>query len=144
VVISPEITISKRGSGTALSESPLNPDILYAGTDDGGLWGTHDGGKSWQNIGDKLLKQNIGLSNWRWVSSIEASRFKEGRVYVVFDGHRSDDDEPYVFQSDDFGEERGNRWRANLPWGSTRRAARRCRQPGPALPGNGVSPAGQV
>jgi photosystem II stability/assembly factor-like uncharacterized protein len=117
--ISPEITITKRGSGTALSESPLNPDVLYAGTDDGGLWGTRDGGKTWDNIGEKLLKQNIGLSNWRWVSSIEASRFKEGRVYVVFDGHRSDDDEPYVFQSDNFGET----WkslRANLPWGSTR------------------------
>ncbi len=118
-VISPEITITKRGSATALAESMLNPDVLYTGTDDGGLWGTRDGGKSWQNLGDNLLKQKAGLPNWRWVSSIEASRFKEGRVYVVFDGHRSDDDEPYVFQSDDYGVT----WkslRSNLPWGSTR------------------------
>jgi M6 family metalloprotease-like protein len=53
------------------------------------------------------------------VSSIEASRFAEGRAYVAFDAHRSDDDEPYVCVTEDFGET----WksiRANLPWGSTR------------------------
>ncbi len=57
----------------------------------------------------------------RWVSSIEASRFKAGRVYVTFDGHRSNDDAPYLFVSENFGET----WRpllANLPAaiGSTR------------------------
>src|SRR5262249_5596308 len=52
-------------------------------------------------------------------ASIEASRFEEGRCYVVFDGHRSDDNEPYAFVTEDFGQT----WkslRANLPWGSTR------------------------
>jgi hypothetical protein len=57
----------------------------------------------------------------RWVSSIEASRFKAGRVYVTLDGHRSNDDAPYLFVSENFGET----WRpllANLPAtiGSTR------------------------
>ncbi len=57
----------------------------------------------------------------RWFSSIEASRFKKGRVYVTCDGHRSNDDKPYLFASDDYG----HRWRsllANLPKsiGSTR------------------------
>jgi hypothetical protein len=50
----------------------------------------------------------------RWVSSIEASRYKPGRVYVTLDGHRSNDDEPYVFVSEDYGKT----WksiRANLP-----------------------------
>jgi len=54
-----------------------------------------------------------------WVSSIEASRHKSGRVYVAVDGHRSDDDEPHVLVSEDFGES----WkslRANLPRGSAR------------------------
>ena len=53
----------------------------------------------------------------RWVSSIETSRAEEGRVYVTFDGHRSDDDEPYVFVSEDFG----RRWRSlrgDLPEGA--------------------------
>jgi photosystem II stability/assembly factor-like uncharacterized protein len=50
----------------------------------------------------------------RWVSSIDASRFRAGRVYVTFDGHRSNDDEPYIFVSEDYG----RTWRsirANLP-----------------------------
>ena len=50
----------------------------------------------------------------RWVSSIEASRFRPGRVYLTMDGHRSNDDEPYVFVSENYGKT----WtslRANLP-----------------------------
>lgn len=49
-----------------------------------------------------------------WVSSIEASRFSASRVYLTLDGHRSNDDEPYVFVSEDYGKT----WssiRANLP-----------------------------
>ena len=112
--ISPEITLTKRGSATALSESPVNTNVLYAGTDDGALWVTKDGGKEWQEIG-----KNMNLPAPRWVSTIEASRFAEGRVYVALDGHRSNDDDPYLFVSEDFGKS----WksiRANLPWGSSR------------------------
>jgi photosystem II stability/assembly factor-like uncharacterized protein len=56
-----------------------------------------------------------------WISSLEASRFEAGRVYVTFDGHRSDDDEPHVFVSEDYGRT-WNSIRANLPTmaGSTR------------------------
>jgi hypothetical protein len=55
----------------------------------------------------------------RWVATIETSRFTAGRVYAAFDAHRSDDDDPYVYVSEDHGET----WTsitANLPWGSTR------------------------
>jgi photosystem II stability/assembly factor-like uncharacterized protein len=113
-VISPNITATERGSATALAESPRNPEVLYAGSDDGYLWVTRDGGKEWTN-----LTKNVGLPGSRCVCSIEASRFEEGRAYVVFDGHRSDDDEPYVYVTEDFGKT----WkslRGNLPWGSTR------------------------
>jgi photosystem II stability/assembly factor-like uncharacterized protein len=112
--ISPEITRTKNGSATALAESPRNPDVLYAGTDDGYLWATRNGGITWTNITDK-----VGLPGPRWVASIEASRFLEGRAYVVFDAHRSDDEEPYVYVTEDFGQT----WkslRANLPTGPTR------------------------
>ena len=110
---SPEITKTKRGTGTALSESPRNPDVLWAGTDDGGLWITKNGGKDWKDVSDK-----VGLPGPRCVATIEASRFVEGRAYVAFDAHRSNDDEPYVFVTEDYGE----KWtpiRANLPVGST-------------------------
>ena len=97
--ISPDITRTKKGSGSALAESPLNPDVLWAGSDDGFLWLTRDGGHTWTNLTASIT----ALPGPRWVSTIEASRFKEGRAYVVFDGHRSDDDRPYVFLTDDFG-----------------------------------------
>ncbi len=48
--ISPEITHTDRGSATALAESPLNPDVLYVGTDDGALWTTRDGGREWIDL----------------------------------------------------------------------------------------------
>lgn len=114
-VVSPAITRTNRGSATALSESPHDPDLLYAGTDDGFLWVTRDGTHSWQNVTENLR----GVPGYRWVSSIEASRHVEGRVYVALDGHRSDDDAPYILVSEDFG----GTWRslaAGLPDVSTR------------------------
>lgn len=114
VPISPEITLTQRGSGTALSESPRNANVLYAGTDDGALWVTRNGGHEWKNI-----TSNLGITAPRWVATIEASRFADGRVYACLDGHRSNDDDPYVFISEDYGDT----WkslRSNLPWGSTR------------------------
>jgi photosystem II stability/assembly factor-like uncharacterized protein len=132
-VLSPEITRTKRGSASALAESPRNPDILWVGTDDGFLWVTRNGGKDWTNVSKRLSlpgpkKGTVplnsgGLSPFsagpRWVASIEASRYADGRAYVVFDGHRSDDYAPYVWMTEDFGQS----WkslRSNLPEGSTR------------------------
>ena len=123
-IISPEITRTKHGSATALSESPKNADVLWVGTDDGAVWLTRDAGKTWTNLTPRLvpkleLGNEAGLPGPRWVCSIEASRVKEGRCYIVFDAHRSNDDAPYVFVTEDFGQT----WkslRANLPAGATR------------------------
>jgi photosystem II stability/assembly factor-like uncharacterized protein len=112
--ISPELTRTDQGSATALAESPRNPDVLWAGTDDGNLWVTRDGGAKWLNVTSR-----VGLPKPYWVSTIEPSRDVEGRCYVCFDAHRSDDDEPYVFVTENFGET----WkplRRNLPSGSSR------------------------
>lgn len=116
-IISPEITRTKRGSATALAESPKTSDVLWAGTDDGAVWVTRDGGKSWTNVAEQF--KAAGLPGPRWVASIEASRVSAGRCYVVFDAHRSNDDDAYVFVTEDFGQT----WkslRANLRAGSTR------------------------
>jgi len=48
--ISPEITVDKKGSGSAIAESPLSERVLYAGTTDGQLWVTRDGGQSWIDL----------------------------------------------------------------------------------------------
>jgi photosystem II stability/assembly factor-like uncharacterized protein len=112
--ISREITRTKRGTATALAESPRDPAVLWVGTDDGYLWVTQDGGTNWTNVTEK-----VGLPGPRWVASIEPSRYVDGRCYVVFDAHRSDDDNPYVFVTEDHGQT----WKpltSNLPWGSTR------------------------
>jgi hypothetical protein len=112
--ISPVITRTPKGSATALAESPLNAEVLYVGTDDGALWVTRDGGTKWTNVAEK-----VGLPGPRWVASIEPSRYVQGRAYVAFDAHRSNDDEPYLYVTEDFGET----WksiRGNLPMGSTR------------------------
>jgi len=116
--ISPDLTKSKKGSITQIAESPRNAEVLYAGTDDGNVWVTKNGGLNWENITANFT--SAGLPGPRWVNCIETSREKEGRVYVVFDAHRSNDDKPYVFVSEDFGKT----WtsiNANLPtFGSSR------------------------
>ncbi len=116
--ISPELTQTKAGTITAIAESPKNADLLWVGTDDGNLWITRDGGVKWDNLLDKL--KAAGLPGPRWVASIEPSRTVEGRCYVCIDAHRSDDDKPYIFVTEDFGQT----WKSvvgNLPaFGSTR------------------------
>ena len=112
-LISPEITLTQRGSASALAESPIDSNVLYVGSDDGALWRTRDGGASWDNI-----TANLGVDP-RWVATIEPSRAQAGRVYVCLDGHRSDDDNPYVFVSEDFGDT-FVKLSEDLPRGSTR------------------------
>jgi photosystem II stability/assembly factor-like uncharacterized protein len=115
VRISPKLPLTEDGAITAVIESPLDPKLLYAGTDDGALFRSRDGGTTWEAVHEK-----VGIPVKCYVSTIEASRFAPGRVYVAFDAHRSDDDRPYVYASDDYGDT----WRlinANLPeFGSTR------------------------
>ncbi len=210
--ISPDVSATKRGSATALAEAPLDSDVIYVGTDDGGFWMTRDGGHTWVDLyapeapsepeapkpakrgpatsesdGDEaadaleeepkpdapkpdapgkdaasedaapkdtapkdaapkdaapkheMAKKGDGRRgarrtrkpapkpkghallkvqpDRRYVSWIEPSRFAKGRVYVVFDGHRSDDDRAHVYVSEDHG----RHWSplmSNLPAGS--------------------------
>jgi photosystem II stability/assembly factor-like uncharacterized protein len=124
-IISPEITLTKRGSATAIAESPKNPDVLWAGTDDGALWVTRDGGQKWTQVTpvlgfrDPQLPGDF-LPGPRWVATIEASRYKDSRAYVCFDAHRSDDDKPYIFVTEDFGQTWKNISSNLPPVGSTR------------------------
>jgi photosystem II stability/assembly factor-like uncharacterized protein len=84
----------------ALSESPKRAGLLYAGTDDGNLQVTKDGGKSWTKIYDRLPNAPKGA----FVSRIAASRFDEGTVYVTIDDHRQNNYGTYVYVSNDFGQ----------------------------------------
>lgn len=85
---------------TTIAESPLGEGVLYAGTDDGLLQVSRDGGKTWRNVARRVP----GVPDGTYVSRVVASRFAEGRVYATFDGHRNDDLGVYVYVSDNFGE----------------------------------------
>jgi photosystem II stability/assembly factor-like uncharacterized protein len=96
-----------------VSESPVVPGIVWAGTNDGNLQVSRDGGLTWKNVVDKVP----GVPKETHVSRVAASPFDEGGAYVTFDGHRTDDHNPYVFVTKDFGET----WtslKANLPMGN--------------------------
>jgi photosystem II stability/assembly factor-like uncharacterized protein len=80
----------------AISESPIKYGLIYAGTDDGRLWVTKDGGKAWQEI-------TAGLAAGKWMSRVVASAYKLGTVYLTQNGKRDDDFTPYVWKSADYG-----------------------------------------
>lgn len=81
---------------TTLDESPERFGLLWAGTDDGYVWVTRDGGTSWHDV-------SAGLVAERWVSRVEASHHAEERAYASLNGYRDDDATPYVYMTDDLG-----------------------------------------
>ncbi|HEV2704749.1 MAG TPA: hypothetical protein VGV59_02425 [Pyrinomonadaceae bacterium] len=83
----------------SIAESPLRAGTIWAGTDDGNLQMTTDGGRNWTN----LTRNVAGLPANSPVSHVEPSRADADRVYVSFDRHMLDDFRPYVFRSNDGG-----------------------------------------
>ncbi len=83
----------------AISESPKDGKVIWAGTDDGNVQVTRDGGAHWTNVTANLH----GVSKEPIVSWVEASRYSEGRAYVTLDTHMNGDPTPHVFKTSDFG-----------------------------------------
>ena len=83
-----------------VAESPKNPTLIWAGTDDGNLQITRDGGKTWTNVVGNVP----GLPKNTWVSSIEAGHFDEAAAYATFDGHMTGDMKTYVYKTADYGQ----------------------------------------
>jgi photosystem II stability/assembly factor-like uncharacterized protein len=83
----------------SISESPKNGQIIWAGTDDGNLQITRDGGKTWTNVVSNIA----GLGKNSWVSTVAASRFDESTAYATFDRHTFGDMKPYVYKTTDYG-----------------------------------------
>jgi photosystem II stability/assembly factor-like uncharacterized protein len=84
---------------TRISESPVDPNVIWVGTQDGNLQVTRDGGKTWANVADRVP----GVPKGTYVGGVEASRIGTGSAYVVFDGHRGDDFKIHAFYTSDFG-----------------------------------------
>ncbi|MBV9926474.1 MAG: sialidase [Acidobacteria bacterium] len=94
----------------AISESPKNPNVIWAGTDDGNVQLTRDGGKTWNNVVGNVR----GVPKNAWVSYIDAGHFAEGTAFVTFDAHTFGDLKPYVYKTEDFGKT----WTPLVPEGS--------------------------
>jgi len=86
------------GNCVSLTESPINEDVLYVGTDDGLVHVTQDGGESWTKI-----ESFPGVPARTYVSRLEASRHQSGRVYAAFSNHKDGDFKPYLLVSEDYG-----------------------------------------
>ena len=83
----------------SLTESPKAAGTLWAGTDDGRVWVTTNGGGAWAEATANIKGVPAGL----YVSRVEASHQDAKTAYVSFDGHRSDVFAPYLFVTHDLG-----------------------------------------
>lgn len=78
-------------------ESPVQKDLIWAGSDDGLIHITRDGGAKWDDVTPKAMPE------WGTVSMIEASPTDAGTAYVAVQRHKMDDFTPYIFKTNDFG-----------------------------------------
>jgi photosystem II stability/assembly factor-like uncharacterized protein len=81
----------------AVAESPKQKDLIWAGTDDGLVHITRDGGKNWSNVTPKDMPE------WSLISLIDASPFEAATAYIAVDRHELDDFKPYIYKTNDFG-----------------------------------------
>lgn len=85
------------GTLSSIHESPLQFGLLYTGSDDGKVHRSKDGGHTWTDIGQ-------GLPGELWVSRVQASAHEKARVYLALNGYRWDDFTPYLYVSEDYGQ----------------------------------------
>jgi len=109
-LISPDLTVNEEakrdGRGniqyatiTTLAESPIVPGLLWAGTDDGNVQVTRNGGTTWTNVRDRMP----GHPGY-WVSRVEPSSHDAAVAFVSVTGYRNDDFKPFVWKTSDYGQ----------------------------------------
>jgi len=117
-VISPDLTLNDRskqgisggltpdnigveyaGVVFAISESPLKPGLIWAGTNDGLVHVTRDGGATWTNVTENIPD----LPAWATISNIEPSRYDTATAYLAADGHQANNRDPWVYKTSNYG-----------------------------------------
>ncbi|HKT26324.1 MAG TPA: hypothetical protein VJR04_17070 [Terriglobales bacterium] len=108
-----------------IAESPVQAGAIWAGSDDGLVHVTTDGGKSWADVTPKDLPDGGDgpIFHYARISLIEAGHFNAGTAYVAVDRHESDDWAPYAYKTTDFGKS-WKRVNGDLPAGAVVRAVR--------------------
>ncbi len=85
------------GTIFTVAESPLEAGVIWAGSDDGLIHVTRDGGKTWKNVTPK------GMPEWIMINAIDASPHDKGGAYVAATMYKSDDFRPYLYKTGDYG-----------------------------------------
>ncbi|HUL74498.1 MAG TPA: hypothetical protein VLT86_15425 [Vicinamibacterales bacterium] len=83
----------------AIAPSPIQKGLIWAGTNDGKLWYTRNGGGAWTDV----TKNITGITPLGTVTQISPSNFDPGTTYVAIDTHLVDDRKPYLYKTNDFG-----------------------------------------
>ena len=82
----------------AIAPSRVQRGLIWAGTNDGKVWYTGNGGKGWNDV-----TRNVGMPAWGTIRKIEPSSFDAGTAYIAVDYHLMDNREPFIFKTTDFG-----------------------------------------
>ncbi len=93
------IGVEYSGVVFAIAESPKKAGLIWAGTNDGKLHITRDGGTTWADLSNNLP----GLPFWGTISNIEASRFDEATAYLSVDAHQANNRDPFIYKTTDYG-----------------------------------------
>ena len=91
------------GYVVTIGESPMVPGILWAGTDDGNVQLSRDGGMNWTNVAKNVPVLSKKEGELYHITRIEPSRYDAGTAYLSVDGHRFDDLKPYLYVTRDYG-----------------------------------------
>lgn len=83
----------------ALAPSPMDKKVIWAGSDDGLLHITQDGGQNWQEVGKNIK----GMPKGAWIARIRASEYDAGTAWAVVNDYRRGDYSPYLFKTENFG-----------------------------------------
>src|SRR5580658_10394026 len=90
--------VKHRGVIYSLAPSPLDANLIWAGTDDGLIWLTRDGGQNWREVSP------TGLTAWSKIAQLDASHFDPNGVYAAVNRFRLDDLRPYIYRTHDGGQ----------------------------------------
>jgi len=93
------IGVEYAGVVFAIAESPISRGQIWAGTNDGLIQVTRNGGQSWSDVTPKIA----GMPEWGTVSNIVASRWDSSTAYATIDGHQVNDRDPWVVKTTDAG-----------------------------------------
>ena len=84
----------------AIDESPVTEGVIWAGTNDGMIHLTRDGGANWTDVTANVPDMPVdGV-----VRNIDASKWEAGKAYMTVEGHQVGNFEPYVYRTEDFGQ----------------------------------------